>query len=530
MYRNLSIISAVVTCLAISMTACMLGEDIATLEKEASKKNLGDTVSITAIQGVTVPAASGTPVDKITDNEQYTGTVTWSSSDDPFFITDNTFKYQKKYTATITLKPKSGYTLYLVKADFFTVAGAESVSNPANSGVITAVFPLCTKSAGAAVDAPTLNTRTHNAITINPVSEPNTGQTVEYAINISNTEPSTGWQTGTTFSDLDAGITYYIFARSKANDNYNAGTASSLAVTTLLSVSPDRIEYYWVNDHGSLVTTSNGATSIVTGSTLTITAAADTDYVVKQWNVNGVNTGQRENTYNFTITTVGNHTVDLFLEKNGMLYNTSITITVGIYLVTFNINGGTGTNPPSQSVVSANSGITLPGGSGLSKTGYIFGGWNTNAYGTGTNYDAYDYYYPTSNITLYAKWNTVSSGGTANGSEANPYVLTAGIWNNGSITSNSSDSAVWYSFNVTNGNVYYVWWNDTDNGGGTLDIRVAAYYGNGTTIFDVDTGDSNSYSFTSDTTGIVKIKVYPYSSGNTGTFGIVYSNNGTRPQ
>jgi len=82
-----------------------------------------------------------------------------------------------------------------------------------------------------------------------------------------------------------------------------------------------------VDQHDSLVTTSNGAASITSGSILTITAQG-TGYVVKQWYVNGVNTGQSGNTYNFSITTTGKHTVDLFLEKDGKLYNTSITITV----------------------------------------------------------------------------------------------------------------------------------------------------------------------------------------------------------
>jgi hypothetical protein len=51
----------------------------------------------------------------------------------------------KFYTATIKLTPKEGYTLTGVAKDFFTVAGATKVSNPAGSGVITAVFPATTQ-------------------------------------------------------------------------------------------------------------------------------------------------------------------------------------------------------------------------------------------------------------------------------------------------------------------------------------------------------------------------------------------------
>jgi len=73
------------------------------------------------------------------------------------------------------------------------------------------------------------------------------------------------------------------------------------------------------------------------------------------------------------------------------------------FTVTFNINGGSGTGPVSQTVKEGSS-ITLPGRNDLSKTGSTFGGWNTKADGTGTNYDAGSSYIVTGNITLYAKW------------------------------------------------------------------------------------------------------------------------------
>ena len=91
------------------------------------------TINIAAIAGVTAPATGGTPVTAITETAQYTGTVTWLPADSPF-------KPGTAYTATITLTPKSGYTLTGVAANFFTVAGA-TATNAANSGVVTAVFP-----------------------------------------------------------------------------------------------------------------------------------------------------------------------------------------------------------------------------------------------------------------------------------------------------------------------------------------------------------------------------------------------------
>ena len=91
-------------------------------------------VNIKAIPGVTPPVLGATPVTAITETAQYTGTVTWVPNHNPF--TDATV-----YTATITLTAKPGFTLTGVTANFFTVAGATTVSNAADSGVVTAVFP-----------------------------------------------------------------------------------------------------------------------------------------------------------------------------------------------------------------------------------------------------------------------------------------------------------------------------------------------------------------------------------------------------
>ncbi|MCL1835957.1 MAG: InlB B-repeat-containing protein [Treponema sp.] len=76
------------------------------------------------------------------------------------------------------------------------------------------------------------------------------------------------------------------------------------------------------------------------------------------------------------------------------------------YTVDFCINGGAGTAPGKQ-LVNTGYGITLPGGSGFSNPGYTFGGWNTDADGTGINYDAGSSYTPIDSITLYAEWDFI---------------------------------------------------------------------------------------------------------------------------
>jgi formylglycine-generating enzyme required for sulfatase activity len=90
-------------------------------------------IDIQAIEGI-APIAGETPKTTVNPTAQYTGTVTWSPA-------DNKFDSSKVYTATITLTPKAGFTFKGITVDFFTVAEATTVSNSANSGVVTAVFP-----------------------------------------------------------------------------------------------------------------------------------------------------------------------------------------------------------------------------------------------------------------------------------------------------------------------------------------------------------------------------------------------------
>jgi len=79
---------------------------------------------------------------------------------------------------------------------------------------------------------------------------------------------------------------------------------------------------------------------------------------------------------------------------------------VTTYTVTFDANygdDGNGTAPGAQTV-NVGSNITLPDGSELTKSGYSFGGWNTQNNGEGDNCGVGSQYTPTGNDTLYAKW------------------------------------------------------------------------------------------------------------------------------
>lgn len=91
------------------------------------------TITLLAIPGVIAPARGAVPETSAIDTAQYSGTVTWSPNDNPFAAST-------VYTASIALKPKSGWTANGVAANAFTVAGA-TATNAADSGSVSAVFP-----------------------------------------------------------------------------------------------------------------------------------------------------------------------------------------------------------------------------------------------------------------------------------------------------------------------------------------------------------------------------------------------------
>ncbi len=129
------------------------------------------TIDISAIAGVTFPIAGNTPGTTATKTDQYTAAVSWSPA-------HATFQASTVYTASITLTPKSGYTVTGVAANFFTVSGASSVSNSADSGVVTAVFPSTAQIPVTAIGATAGTARVGQTLTAGAITP--AGATVAY--------------------------------------------------------------------------------------------------------------------------------------------------------------------------------------------------------------------------------------------------------------------------------------------------------------------------------------------------------------
>jgi len=107
--------------------------------------------------------------------------------------------------------------------------------------------------------------------------------------------------------------------------------------------------------------------------------------------------------------------------------------------------------------------------------------------------------------------------------------LSNGVWMDDSLT--APDQLNYYSFSVTRGSTYYVWWNDRYSGNGTKtsDIYVTAQYGSGSSseapFTRVDSAWNEPRSFTATSTGTVTLTV----SGGIGTYAIAYRTTIIRP-
>ena len=102
------------------------------------------------------------------------------------------------------------------------------------------------------------------------------------------------------------------------------------------------------------------------------------------------NTGKTLNSADYSLSgdlsASGQKTVTVTYEGKTTTFTVNVAAAPVTYTVTFNANGATSGTAPTAQTASSGSSITLPNGSGLTKSGYTFGGWNTNTEGAGTNY------------------------------------------------------------------------------------------------------------------------------------------------
>lgn len=131
------------------------------------------------------------------------------------------------------------------------------------------------------------------------------------------------------------------------------------------------------------------------------------------------------------------------------------------YIVKYNANGATAGTIPANQVKTHNQDLSIFRNTGnLTKTGYTFVSWNTQADGGGTNYGNGDVFSENANTTLYAKWveqnvwvpdnyiveykaNGATTGTTPANQNKTQYVDLSVLGNTGNLTKTGYTFAGW---------------------------------------------------------------------------------------
>ena len=106
--------------------------------------------------------------------------------------------------------------------------------------------------------------------------------------------------------------------------------------------------------------------------------------------------------------------------------------------------------------------------------------------------------------------------------------LTAAIWANGNAT--NADRVFWYTFDVVDGEYYYIWGNTQWSGDGTMSVTSSPttriINSDGTVITTMYPSWGEAQNFMANQTGTIKLEV---SFNSNGTFAIAYNTINTRP-
>jgi hypothetical protein len=177
----------------------------------------------TAILTLTVDKLTLTATAQAT-NRVYNGSATVTVNITP---TNTVGSDAVALTATGTMaNADAGNTKTVTISGISEPSGAQGANYNKPASIPSTMVDI-SKAVGGTVTTPS-GSPSGTSITVNAVSvSGNTEQSTEYAISTSNTAtPTTGWQTALTFNGLNAGATYYVYARAKENTNYLTGTAA----------------------------------------------------------------------------------------------------------------------------------------------------------------------------------------------------------------------------------------------------------------------------------------------------------------
>ena len=302
-----------------------------------------------------------------------------------------------------------------------TTAGAEvtgyvvTASNNATCVVNTPSLTRCTFAAGSLPNGVsyTFTVKANSSLGYGPSSDSTTGVvpnefTLSYSANSGTgtppTDSSSPYPTGDTVTvraNSNLAKTNYTFSgwNTKADgtgtDRAATGSATfAIDTNTVLYAkwAPVRYTLTYNANSGTGTPPSDTSSPYIFNSSVTVKTNSDlarTNYAFTGWNTraNGVGGNAYAATGAATFT----------IETNTVLYAQWAQ-----YVLTYNSNSGSGLPPTS---LTSGGVITLGGAGTLTRAGFYFDGWNTQADGLGSSYTATGSYTLTGVTTLYAKWS-----------------------------------------------------------------------------------------------------------------------------
>ena len=273
---------------------------------------------------------------------------------------------------------------------------------------------------------------------------------------------------------------------------FNKGSNVGLGTINITAISGNTVTFKGNGANGG-GTGGTGADYTQTASTTTALTAntfTRTGYSFDHWNTAADNSGTSyANGANYDFLA----DMDLFAQWSINQYN-----------VSYDINGGTGTAPTTQTG-DYNSNITLADDTGFSRAGYTFTGWNTASDGSGTSYaSGGSFTIPANNTNLFAQWQSTLPSITTTGS------ITAMTAEYGSVSTNRNFSftganligsqitvtpPAGFEIATTSGGTYSTSLNYAISGGsasGTVYIRLASTTDVGTYSGNVNLSDGTT--------------------------------------
>lgn len=199
------------------------------------------------------------------------------------------------------------------------------------------------------------------------------------------------------------------------NTQANGGGTSRAANSTFIMGNADVILYavWTVNPTYSVTYNANGATgtvpvdsnSYLTGANVTVLDKgnlAKEGYTFNSWNTQANGSGATR--FPAATFVMGSANVTLYAQW----YEEAAA---GLYSVTYNANGGTGSVPTDCNSYDCGDTVTVKANVNLLRTGYNFSGWNTAADGGGTDRTPLSTFTMTAgDLILYAKWTAWTCG------------------------------------------------------------------------------------------------------------------------